>query len=154
VQGQKCGVEVAVCLSSHNTIYFETVPIISSQLTNRTHLLTLQQSRVSTNPKHVTTKPIRRIKIPLSLLCPAKRLCKSQDKVHPGTVYEGTEGETELQLYYSFVGRYSDWLRAGRSGDRIPVGARFFAHVQTGPPCLLYNGYRVFPGGKAAGAWC
>ena len=22
-----------------------------------------------------------------------------------------------------------------------------------GPPCLLYNGYRVIPGGKAAGAW-
>ena len=22
-----------------------------------------------------------------------------------------------------------------------------------GPPNLLYNGYRVFPGGKAAGAW-
>jgi hypothetical protein len=22
------------------------------------------------------------------------------------------------------------------------------------PPSLLYNGYRVFPGGKAAGAWC
>ena len=23
-----------------------------------------------------------------------------------------------------------------------------------GPPSLLYNGYRVFTGGKAAGAWC
>ena len=23
-----------------------------------------------------------------------------------------------------------------------------------GPPNLLYNGYRVFPGGKAAGTWC
>ena len=23
-----------------------------------------------------------------------------------------------------------------------------------GPPGLLYNGYRVFPGGKATGAWC
>ena len=22
-----------------------------------------------------------------------------------------------------------------------------------GPPSLLYNGYRVFPGGKVAGAW-
>jgi hypothetical protein len=29
--------------------------------------------------------------------------------------------------------------------------ATFFAHVQTS---LLYNGYRVFSGGKAAGAWC
>jgi hypothetical protein len=23
-----------------------------------------------------------------------------------------------------------------------------------GPPSLLYNGYRVFPGGKVAEAWC
>jgi hypothetical protein len=23
-----------------------------------------------------------------------------------------------------------------------------------GPPNLLYNGYRDFPGGKTAGAWC
>ena len=26
-------------------------------------------------------------------------------------------------------------------------------HRAWGPSSLLYNGYRVFPGGKAAGAW-
>jgi hypothetical protein len=46
---------------------------------------------------------------------------------------------------------------AGRSGDRIPVWARFSAPFQTGaggPPSLLYNGYGVFPRVKTAGAWC
>ena len=34
--------------------------------------------------------------------------------------------------------------------DRIPVGTRFSARPDRpwGPPSLLYNGYRVFPGGK------
>ena len=41
-------------------------------------------------------------------------------------------------------------IRADRSGDRIPVGARYSACPDRpwGPPTLLYNGYRVFPGGK------
>jgi hypothetical protein len=39
---------------------------------------------------------------------------------------------------------------------KIPVGARFFAHVQTGPgahpaSCTMGNGSFL---GKAAGAWC
>ena len=49
------------------------------------------------------------------------------------------------------LSQYGDWLRAGRSGDRIPVRVRFSAPVQTGPGSpsnLLHNGYRVFPGGK------
>ena len=47
------------------------------------------------------------------------------------------------------LSRYSDWLRAGRSRDRISLGARFSAPVRTGPgaPSLLYIGYWVFPGG-------
>ena len=45
----------------------------------------------------------------------------------------------------------SDWLQAGRSGHRIPVGGETFRTCPDrpwSPPSLLYNGYRVFPGGK------
>ena len=55
-----------------------------------------------------------------------------------------------------YLSRYSDLLRAGTSGDRIPVVDEIFCdclYRPWSPPSLLYNGYRVFPGGKAAGAW-
>jgi hypothetical protein len=52
--------------------------------------------------------------------------------------------------------RYSDSLRFGRSGDRIQVGARFSAPVQTGPgvhPASYTRGTGAVYGGKAAEAW-
>jgi hypothetical protein len=54
-----------------------------------------------------------------------------------------------------YLSRYSDLLRTGRSGDRIPVGERFSTPVQTGSgahPASYKMGTESFPGGKAAGA--
>jgi fructose 1,6-bisphosphatase len=45
-----------------------------------------------------------------------------------------------------------DWLRAGRSGDRIPVRGEIIHTSRDrlwGPPSLLYNGYQVFSGVKS-----
>ena len=54
-------------------------------------------------------------------------------------------GKTQYPFYMRLGGR---WV--GRSGDRILVGAGFSTRPDRpwGPPSVLYNGYRVFPGGK------
>ena len=56
-----------------------------------------------------------------------------------------------MSLWARQLSRYSDWLRDGRSGNRIPVEGEIFRTCPDrpwGPHSLLYNGYRVFPGGK------
>jgi hypothetical protein len=57
-----------------------------------------------------------------------------------------------MTIWAGYRSRYSDWLRAGRSGDQIPVGTRFSASVQTdlGPhtaSCTMGTG--SFPGIKS-----
>ena len=47
----------------------------------------------------------------------------------------------------SSVGIATDYGLDG-PGIESRWGARFSVPVQTGPPSLLYNEYRVFPGGK------
>jgi hypothetical protein len=54
------------------------------------------------------------------------------------------------------LSRYSDSLQSGQSGDRIAVGARFSAPVQTGSgahPAYYSRVPGLFSGGKAAGEW-
>ena len=68
-----------------------------------------------------------------------------------------------MTVLRSLVGRNSSvgtatTLWAGRSGGSNPGGGGGQIFLTRpgrpwGPPSLLYNLYRIFPGGKAVGAW-
>ena len=67
---------------------------------------------------------------------------------------------THSQITVRFMGRDSSVGKATRYGSIVrgskPGGSDIFRtrpDRRWGPPNLLYNAYRVFPGGKAAGAW-
>ena len=76
----------------------------------------------------------------------------SNPALNTTNVFYQVDGEGTLFLYVLVF--CSDSLRAGRSGDRIPVGARFSAPVQTGPgahPAFYTRGTGSFPGAKWPG---
>jgi len=61
--------------------------------------------------------------------------------------------EVKIVLYsiwYHHTCRWPSGAPGWTVRDRIPVGTRFSAHPDRpwGPPNLLYNGHRVYPGGK------
>ena len=71
--------------------------------------------------------------------------------ITPRATYVTTSG-----VWTDITSRYSDSLRAGRSGDRIPVGGEIFCTRSDrlwGPLSLQYKVYRVFPGDNVVGAW-
>jgi len=63
-------------------------------------------------------------------------------------------GERNFAMFVTLLlGRNSDWLDG--PGIESQWGEVFRTHLVRpwGPPSLLYNRYRVIPGGKATGAW-
>jgi hypothetical protein len=66
------------------------------------------------------------------------------DRLYPPEIISGTH-------FCCGPGSSVGLAATGRSGDQIPVGARFFAHVQTGPrahPASCTLGTGSFPGVK------
>jgi hypothetical protein len=70
------------------------------------------------------------------------------------TVPTGLSTTWICQLKINGMTSFTDWLRTGRSGVRILVGTRFFAHVQTVPgthPAYCTMGTGSFPGVNGRG---
>ena len=102
--------------------------------------------------KYLSLTDIHKSKLTLEYICLLYSPVFTQDvvrhRVSAGQCHKDTTRYPITYALHTFV-----WAgiaqRPRRSGNRIPVGARF--SPQSRPAPILYNGYRVFPGGKAPG---
>ena len=77
---------------------------------------------------------------------------------HSGDTSVGSDNRTVTPACRNRDSSVGIATRYGLEGPGIESRwGRNFPHLSRpapNPPSLLYNGYRVFPGVKAAGAWC
>jgi hypothetical protein len=99
---------------------------------------------------HVATQPTRRHNFRCNLDGGVSNTHSTSPTLHQATSSCSSSGRRILAVADSRI--LQQVQKAGRSGDRIPVGARFSAPVQTGPgshPASYTMGPRSFPGVKS-----
>ena len=88
---------------------------------------------MSTQPLKMSTRKFLGVTTLPPWQCRMSRRSRSLNLLEPQEPHQACIGKPlPLPLLLSVVSRNSDSLRAGRSGHRIPVEARFSAPVQTG----------------------
>jgi hypothetical protein len=91
-------------------------------------------------------------------------ICRHPAK-YPAMTYPVTFNHLKMEINLNYIYRarlvqagkrpFRDWKVRGSNPGRGGGGEIFRTPIDRprGPPSLLYNGYRVFPGGKATKAW-
>jgi hypothetical protein len=122
------------------------------QMIQRRH--TVYITHTSHNVQYLSLTDIHKSKLTLAYICLLYSHVFTQDvvshRVSARQCHKATKRYPITYALHTFM-----WAgiaqRPRRPGNRILVGARF--SLPSRPAPLLYNGHRVFPGGKEARAW-